>query len=251
MQTTLSVADPVEFVAACPVCQGQSFAPLPVPGRWIGVDVFGDLTAQLGLTRCRACRLVFTNPQPSAAGLKTFYSADTYACHEEDASHFAIAKAELILGKLSQCMPPEAPRTLLDYGAGGGGFLRQARAKGWDVRGFEPAKAGLTTCRRAGLEVTDDLAQLPTQAFGLITMNHVFEHLADPGATLNLLRTYLAPGGRLYIEVPNARSLRASMSVPFLSPISSRRAVSRVSHPLDVLQRLDARQTTREPWMDG
>ena len=217
METSVAVAGDVEFVSACPVCHGQSFTRLPVPGRWVGPEVFGDLSSQLGLVRCRACSLVFTNPRPSATRLKTFYSGETYVCHEEDASHFARNKADLLLRKLGELMPAGAPRTLLDYGAGAGGFLVHARTQGWDVKGFEPGKRGLETCRRASLDVTDDLRSLPSRAFGLITLQHVFEHLADPAATLQSLRTYLAPEGRLYIEVPNARSLRASAAAPFLS----------------------------------
>jgi SAM-dependent methyltransferase len=34
-------------------------------------------------------------------------------------------------------------------------------------------------------------------------MLHVLEHLEDPKATLMALRPHLAPGGRLFIEVPN------------------------------------------------
>ncbi len=217
MQASVSVGEDVELVSACPACRGQSFARLPVPGRWIGQEAFGDLANQLGLVRCRACRLVFTNPRPSAARLSAFYSGDNYVCHEEDASHFATAKAEILLRKLAEQMTPGTPRTLLDYGAGGGGFLAHARANGWQVAGFEPGRRGLDICRRAGLEVTDDLARLPTRSFGVITLQHVFEHLADPAATLDSLRNYLAPAGRLFIEVPNARSLRAALAAPFLS----------------------------------
>jgi SAM-dependent methyltransferase len=217
MEASVAVAGDVEFVSACPVCHGRSFTRLPVPGRWVGPEVFGDLSSQLGLVRCRACSLVFTNPRPSATRLATFYSGDTYVCHEEDASHFARNKADLLLGKLGELMPAAAPRTLLDYGAGAGGFLVHARTRGWDVKGFEPGKRGLEACRRANLDVTNDLRSVPSRAFGLITLQHVFEHLADPAATLQSLRTYLAPEGRLYIEVPNAHSLRAAAAASFLS----------------------------------
>ena len=214
---SISAADDVEIVSACPVCRGESFARLPVPGRWVGPEQFEDLSSRLGLVRCRACSLVFTNPRPSAARLKAFYSGETYVCHEEDGSHSAKSKADLLLEKLAGWMPPGTPRTLLDYGAGGGGFLLNARAQGWNVKGFEPGKRGLENCRRANVDVTDDLTRLPSRAFGLITLQHVFEHLAEPAATLESLRTYLAPEGRLYIEVPNARSLRASAAAPFLT----------------------------------
>jgi 2-polyprenyl-3-methyl-5-hydroxy-6-metoxy-1,4-benzoquinol methylase len=101
---------------------------------------------------------------------------------------------------------------LLDYGAGGGSFLLDARSRGWDVRGFEPGRRGVQTCCGAGLDVTDDLSELPSGAFGVVTMHHVLEHIADPAVALRDVRRLLAPGGRLFVEVPNARSLRARLS---------------------------------------
>ena len=106
---------------------------------------------------------------------------------------------------------------MLDYGAGGGGFLTYARDRGWQIRGFEPGKRGLESCRQAGLDVTDKLEELPAGAFGLVTLHHVFEHLANPTGILGGIRSLLSPHGRLYIEVPNALSLRARLAIPFLS----------------------------------
>jgi hypothetical protein len=69
----------------------------------------------------------------------------------------------------------------------------------------------------AGLNVTDNLDDLPRGHFGLITLHHVFEHLPEPTETLSQLRPLLAPNGALFIEVPNGRSLRARLSLPALS----------------------------------
>jgi len=114
-------------------------------------------------------------------------------------------------------LPSDAPRTLLDYGAGGGGFLAHASLHGWKSQGFEPGKRGLETCRQAGLDVTDRTETLCPGRFGLVTMNHVFEHLANPIEVLGVVRKLLAHEGRLYIEVPNERSLRSMLAMPFLS----------------------------------
>lgn len=107
--------------------------------------------------------------------------------------------------------------TLLDFGAGGGGFLRHARGRGWRVLGFEPGKRGRDNCVAAGLEVTDSLDSLPDSHFQLITLHHVFEHLTDPVGVLGSLKRLLAPTGRLFIEVPNVNSLRARLALPILS----------------------------------
>jgi SAM-dependent methyltransferase len=213
----LELAAAVETLDACPLCSGRRFQPLPTPGRWIGADVFGGLHGRIGLSRCHSCDLVFTNPRPSAEWLGEFYAGDTYDCHETNASSAGGAKADFALAKIGKCLPPGVPRTLLDFGAGGGAFLLHARARGWTVHGFEPGRRGLETCQAVELDVTDDLEELPTRYFGLITLNHVFEHLADPVETLSRIHRLLAPDGRLFIEVPNVRSLRARLALPALT----------------------------------
>ena len=215
IDTTAAVS--TESLGACPLCDGTSWRSLPVPGRWIGSEVFGDLDGAVGLVRCHKCGLVFTNPRPSSERLSAFYSGGTYACHESTGATTAGARADVILERIAKHLPREAPRVLLDYGAGGGGFLIHASNRGWEVRGFEPGKRGLESCRRAGLRVTDSLEDLPGGEFGLVTMCHVFEHLAHPKEVLEGVRRFLAPEGRLFIEVPNARSLRARLAIPFLS----------------------------------
>jgi len=97
--------------------------------------------------------------------LSAFYSGDTYSGHEATGSASAGAKADFVLGRIAKYLPLDAPRTLLDYGAGGGGFLSHARNRSWKLRGCEPGKRGLEACRRAGLDVTDNLEELPPAEF--------------------------------------------------------------------------------------
>jgi SAM-dependent methyltransferase len=212
-----SLHESVEQLAACPLCGQTSWKRLPVPGHWIGQDVFSDLSGKIGLVKCRRCRLVFINPRPSSERLSAFYSGDRYSCHEASGSASSGAKADYILRRVTKYLPSNAPRTLLDYGAGGGGFLTVARDRDWLARGFEPGKRGLETCRQAGLDVTDSLSGLPEGEFGLVTLHHVFEHLANPIEALDGIRRLLSPDGRLYVEVPNAHSLRSRLAMPSLS----------------------------------
>ena len=80
-----------------------------------------------------------------------------------------------------------------------------------------PASGVWSPADQRGLEVTDKLTELPSGAFGLITLHAVFEHLANPTEVLDEIRRFLAPDGRLYIEVPNVRALRARLAIPLLS----------------------------------
>lgn len=211
------VVDRTERLDACPLCGDNAHKRLPIPGRWIGPEVFGSLSGSIGLVRCRSCSLVFTNPRPASECLSEFYSGPTYVCHEASGAAAEATRATVVLDRIERRLPAGIKRTLLDYGAGGGGFLLHARSRGWEVQGFEPGRRGLETCAAAGLKVTSELATLRDGAFGVLTMHHVLEHLADPAAALYEARRFLAPGGKLYVEVPNARSLRAMLATPFLS----------------------------------
>lgn len=53
----------------------------------------------------------------------------------------------------------------------------------------------------------------PDQPFDLIVMGFVLEHVDDPAAILSRYKAFLNPGGRIWIAVPNAKSLNRRLGV--------------------------------------
>ena len=51
-------------------------------------------------------------------------------------------------------------------------------------------------------------ADLPAQGFDLVTLWDVIEHSEDPGADLGAAVRLLKPGGRLFVQTPNASWVR-------------------------------------------
>jgi SAM-dependent methyltransferase len=202
---------------ACVACGADHARRIARPTHWLGPETFRDVAGELGLVRCRKCGLVYVDPRPGDALLAEFYARGDYSCHDVAGSSSAGADADHVLGEVEPHLPRDAPRAVLDFGAGGGGFLLHARAVGWEARGFEPGRRGRENCRAAGLAVEESLDALPRSHFGLVTLHHVLEHLTDPVATLRSLQPFLARAGRLLVAVPNARSLRARLSLPILS----------------------------------
>lgn len=107
-------------------------------------------------------------------------------------------------------LPGPAPGArLLDVGCGDGGFLRVARAMGYEAQGLEFDPAAAAPARARGFTVhegTVDAAPLAPGSFDQVTLNHVIEHLHEPAAVLARLRAALKPGGRIWLQTPNVAS---------------------------------------------
>jgi SAM-dependent methyltransferase len=172
------------------------------------------LRTQIGLARCGDCSFEFVNPRPGRQALDAFYGSKEYLCHRPTQSSEAGKTAEFLVGQFTK-YHPEGGHRLLDFGCGGGWLLRYAIEHGWNATGYDAGGEAIATARRQGLPVVDDVAALAAGEFDVIIVNKVFEHVEDHGGTLTTLRTLLAPGGVLLIDVPNVGSLRARLSNPF------------------------------------
>jgi SAM-dependent methyltransferase len=199
-------------IDTCPACRADQLVPLDTPGRWIGPEVFAPFSHQLGLEKCQRCRLVMVNPRPNDALLASFYQGNTYECHDTNDTEAMVIKADFVLDRVA-AHAPRAKR-LLDFGCGGGFLLRRARERGLSVHGFDLGRRAVERSRAQGFEVTASLDQLPRNHFDAIVLHHVFEHLPEPAIALSELADLLSPGGRVFLEVPNADSLRARLSTP-------------------------------------
>jgi SAM-dependent methyltransferase len=89
---------------------------------------------------------------------------------------------------------------VLDFGCGGGTLLRSlecARRIGVEINPVARAEAG-----SHGLEVFETAAGVPDGIADVLVSNHALEHVTNPIATLQALRTKLKAGGKLVLVVP-------------------------------------------------
>jgi SAM-dependent methyltransferase len=174
------------------------------------------------IVQCRECGLGYLNPRPTRSEIGRYYPAD-YFTHRERLGKRYGREAAYVEGP---------PGRLLDIGAAGGDFLAVMKERGWDVEGIEPFRQatnphGLPIHR---MSFPED-STLPDERFDVITAWAVFEHLHDPKRAFAESVRLLKPDGRLIIEVPNFRSIRARIArmedVPrhlyFFSPATLRR----------------------------
>jgi SAM-dependent methyltransferase len=168
-------------------------------------DRFGSALADIA--RCRSCGHMQLDPMPGEAMLAHAYAeaADDAYIEEESGQR---ATARLTLTRIEA--HAARPGAILDLGCWVGFLLAEARERGWRTLGVEPSEFGSTYAReRLGLEViTADAgsAVLPEAAFDAVVLGDVIEHLTDPGEALDRIRAWLAPGGVLWLALPDAGS---------------------------------------------
>jgi 2-polyprenyl-3-methyl-5-hydroxy-6-metoxy-1,4-benzoquinol methylase len=104
---------------------------------------------------------------------------------------------------------------LLDVGCSFGFFLDAARQRGWSVEGIDISAYAADYARsRFNLSVQSvpvTEARFPDQAFDVITMWEVVEHLPSPVDALRHLSRFLRPGGMIVLGTPNVASYMATI----------------------------------------
>jgi SAM-dependent methyltransferase len=106
------------------------------------------------------------------------------------------------------------PRSVLDYGCGGGRFLARMDQIGVPAVGTDISPQAVE--RALGLGLTcfvGSYENLPAGLgeFDVVRLWHVLEHVASPVEALAALRPHVAAGGRLVVGVPNAASAVAEL----------------------------------------
>jgi SAM-dependent methyltransferase len=162
-----------------------------------------DADVKNALKACGRCGHVFDSPRPATADIVAFYSrSEQYDRWIDDAR----SRDRLWQRRVAKLRERCRPGSLLDVGAGIGQFLDHARYLFNEVFGTEVSSSAVDIAKER-YHLSLSLGELSDisfdRAFDNITMFHVLEHVPDPKATLLRCATLLAPGGMLFIAVPN------------------------------------------------
>jgi SAM-dependent methyltransferase len=172
------------------------------------------------IVRCPDCALVFVSPRMPAQSLAENVYGPGYFDAEKGyglEDHFGKANRLRSMKSGAERLRwiERHTRTgrLLDVGCAGGFFMLAARQRGWKVSGVEISQHAATCAINSyGLDITTgSFSELQPQpdAFDLVTMLDVIEHLPDPMRGLLNAFTTLKPGGSLFVATPNFDSLPA------------------------------------------
>lgn len=209
----LAVAPVAWDETPCPLCgraeadcvqEAQDPAPVSGDGLWFAV------------VQCRHCSLRYTNPRPDAESIGSFYPAD-YKPHRRPRKMEADRPSSW-WGRLSGRSAERRgelpwngpPGRLLDFGCGGGSFLKRMADRGWDVTGLDASVGAVREVQESlgltALAGTLPHAELAPSSFEVVTMWHSLEHVHDPIAILSEAYQLLVPGGKLIVACPNIDS---------------------------------------------
>jgi len=159
--------------------------------------------------------LLITFPKPSLEQLPSYYESEDYISHTdgkrslfEKVYHFI--KSIAIKNKVKLINAKSEKGKLLDIGAGTGDFLVAAKNDGWQTLGIEPNVKAKTIAINKGVYFADNLSDLESYSFDVITLWHVLEHVPNLEEYLKELKRLLKPSGKIIIAVPNFKSFDAN-----------------------------------------
>lgn len=175
-----------------------------------------------------------TLPVPS--DLNSYYQSNNYISHTDSSKNLTEKIYQLIkkymLGKKINWIEKFSEKgSILDFGAGTGEFILQAKNSGWKVNGVEPNKQARDLAILKGIEIKEDISQFKKASFDVITMWHVLEHIPNLEEKINEIKSLLIPGGILIIAVPNYKSYDAEYYKEFWAAYDVPRHLWHFSQP--------------------
>jgi SAM-dependent methyltransferase len=166
--------------------------------------------------RCERCGTLFIESLPADPG--RHYATGYHPFDERGEPRWRTSPAllEAEAWRVRTLDAVGASGTLVDIGAGAGGFASAAKEGGFQVTAIEmdpDCCTWMTDTLGVQAICTDD----PVAALGglppadVVTMWHVLEHIPEPAAVLSAAAGALRPGGVLAVAVPNPVSLQARL----------------------------------------
>jgi len=199
--------------APCPICNKEEIANL------LHTKDYALTGEDFQIIQCANCTLEFTHPAPSKEAIAPYYNFPSYISHTDTKEGFVNqiyhkVRNRTLTQKTNwvQSLFTGHKGQLLEVGAGTGAFAHSMFKKGWKVTALEPD----ATSRQRALENYDinllpieELFQLESAKYDVITLWHVLEHVHDLNAYMKTFNSLLKPNGRLIIAVPNYTSYDA------------------------------------------
>lgn len=106
---------------------------------------------------------------------------------------------------------PTAPKTILDFGCGGGFLLKEIKDLHPDIDkviGVEINPSARSVAQDNGVTVYEKLELIKANSVDVIISNHALEHTEEPLKVLKQFRRILKPEGKIIVVVPHEYSTK-------------------------------------------
>jgi len=185
----------------CPACESRR------------VEPYGTCR-DLRLVRCRACHLIYLDPQPVSRVKERYLHQHDLAVHFGEVED---RKRVLFSRRLSALEAPPAGGRLCDVGCGDGLFLQMAAAQGWEPFGIEMNPPAADAAERRGATILrgelEEIRSLPLGSFDLVCSWDAIEHTPTPALFAERIAGLAHPdGGRVILTTLNTSSLVARVT---------------------------------------
>jgi 2-polyprenyl-3-methyl-5-hydroxy-6-metoxy-1,4-benzoquinol methylase len=161
---------------------------------------------------CSNCGTVYVDTTACQADFDRYYESMAKTIRYAEAFGDAVTTEyfENILGAVEPYIDAES--RILDLGSGVGEFSEFMARKGYkNVTAVDVSAANVSAAQQGGINAIignaaapDGFLNAPAQKFDLIVFSHTLEHILDIRQAMQNVKTVLADGGILFIEVPDA-----------------------------------------------
>ncbi|MCA0151878.1 class I SAM-dependent methyltransferase [Winogradskyella vincentii] len=190
-------------VYSCDLCDSGSFHTKLKLTRSLGITD----DAKFNVVKCKACGLHSLHPIPDDDEFKLIYKYYAQKGNRLDVENKRLKEVYPRKVEFIQKYFKDA-KTVLDIGAGNGGFVSLASSMGYDVIGIELEKSQVELAKQVFKvdlihSSIEDFSKIEHRKFDVINLHHVFEHVQEPFNILMIIKRLLSPNGIVLIEVPN------------------------------------------------
>lgn len=173
-----------------------------------------DLRQENGypIVQCADCSLIYVSKIPIVVGDKVI--GEYYSGSEEEIivnqKRYSVV-SQYLVSTIDKLLPGRG--RLLDVGCGFGFFLKEAKAKGWEVYGTDLSEVSIEYAKTNN-KLSDvwscELSDLPVPRgyFSAINLTNVLEHVPSPLKMLRDCKDQLQHGGYIFVRVPNVAFFR-------------------------------------------
>lgn len=207
---------------SCPVCRSTSARVLH--HQRFALPPEHPLPSTFDIVACPACDCVYADTSADAPAYDRYYAdyskyADQGTSTGGGGDPSDQARIEVTAREIARHLSDRAA-SIVDIGCANGGILAALRTLGYDrLLGIDPSPDCVAnTWSLFGIPAQQGwLSAMPAEAApaNLVILSHVLEHVLDLADALARIRALLAPGGLVYVEVPDASRYAECLAAPF------------------------------------